>query len=342
MKQYLINHDAVVESVLRGVLAVSRHPLERVGEHHGVIYRGGDRRQAKLVVGGGSGHEPLFLGAVGPGMADGAAAGEVFAAPNPGLIQRVCEAFGDGTDVVFLYGNYSGDALNFSFAAEELRQKGGRVEEVRIHDDIASAPPGALTDRRGTAGDLFVIKCAGAAADQGHPFDEIVRVAEKANAATRSLGVALSPVHTVETGEPMFDLPAGQMEVGMGLHGEMGIERSNFETAETLVPGMVQRLLADFQASGVDTSRVAVMVNGLGGTTVMELLAVAGHVRAALDKHGKSSRFAAAGNFATSLDMAGFSVTLAALDDELEALLTQPCDSPAFTVTPGKSPATAV
>lgn len=335
MKQYLINHDAVVESVLRGVLAVSRYPLERVGEHHGVIYRGNERRQAKLVVGGGSGHEPLFLGAVGPGMADGAAAGEVFAAPNPGLIQGVCEAFGEGTDIVFLYGNYSGDALNFSFAAEELRQQRGvRVVEVRIHDDIASAPPEGLTDRRGTAGDLFVIKCAGAAADEGHPFDEIVRVAEKANAATRSLGVALSPVHTVETGEPMFDLPAGQMEVGMGLHGEMGIERSDFETAETLVPNMVRRLLEDFQASGLDTSRVAVMVNGLGGTTVMELLAVAGHVRAALDGHGKRSRFAAAGNFATSLDMAGFSITLAALDDELETLLTRPCDSPAFTVTP--------
>ncbi|HEY5742031.1 MAG TPA: dihydroxyacetone kinase subunit DhaK [Terrimicrobiaceae bacterium] len=327
MRKFLVTPDQAVESALEGVLAVSRSPLERVEGHFGLLYRGNQNRKVWIVVGGGSGHEPLFLGAVGPGMADAAIAGAVFAAPNPMSIQATAEALGQADGVICLYGNYSGDVLNFDFAAEELESAGARVAQIRVHDDIASAPPERTAARRGTAGDIYVLKCTAAAADRGLPFDEVVRLGEDVNAQVRSLGVALGAASSIETGEPMFDLPLGSLEIGMGLHGEIGVSRTDFESAESLVPKMIDRLLADYQATATPLDRVAVMVNALGGTTVLELLAVAGHVRRNLEGKGiKIARFEA-GEFATSLDMAGFSITMLPLDEERETLLNAGCDS---------------
>jgi phosphoenolpyruvate---glycerone phosphotransferase subunit DhaK len=336
MRQYLVKTSNAVEAVIRGLQATSPFPIERVGSHFGVIYRGNSTRKAKLLTGGGSGHEPLFLGAVGPGMADGAIAGEIFAAPNPDSILAVTEALQASEGVIYLYGNYSGDVLNFGFAAEEARAKGIKVEEIRVHDDVASASSENASERRGIAGDIFVLKCVAAAADRGDGFADVFSLAERACNWTRSLGVALRAAASIETGEPMFELPAGEIEIGMGLHGEMGVRRSNFEPVETLVPRMLDLILADFQQTGLTLDRAAIMVNGLGSTTVLELLAVAGQAKANLEKNGIRSPLFRTGQFATSLDMAGFSITLTKLDDELENLLNAEGRSFAYSaVRPG-------
>jgi dihydroxyacetone kinase len=334
MRKFLVTPDKAVEFALAGILAVSRVPLERVEGHFGLVYRGNKGRRVRILVGGGSGHEPLFLGAVGPGMADGAVAGAVFAAPNPLSIQTTAEALGEAEGIVYLYGNYSGDVLNFDFAAEELENEGRKVAQIRVHDDIASAPADRMDARRGTAGDIFVLKCTAAAADRGLPLEEVVRLGEKVNGRVRSIGVALGAASSIETGQPMFDLPSGDLEIGMGLHGEMGVSRAPFEPAETLVPKMIDLLVADYLATQTPLDRVAVMVNALGGTTVLEMLTVAGFVRKSLEARSVPvSRFEA-GEFATSLDMAGFSITMLPLDEEIEPLLDAGCDSVCYTRHP--------
>jgi phosphoenolpyruvate---glycerone phosphotransferase subunit DhaK len=173
MRYFFNDSDSAVEAALKGLLALTEVPLERVGDHLGVVYRGNDKRRVKIVVGGGSGHEPLFLGVTGPGMADGAINGLVFAAPNPDSILAVIEETKAPDGTVLVYGNYSGDVLNFGVASEEAEAKGIKVAEIRVHDDIASAAPANLEDRRGIAGDIFVFKTASAAADRGLSLDEV-------------------------------------------------------------------------------------------------------------------------------------------------------------------------
>jgi dihydroxyacetone kinase-like protein len=331
MRQYLVHSNNAVEAVLQGLTATSPVAIQRVGSHSGVVYTGNTNRRIKILTGGGSGHEPLFLGGVGPGMADGAVAGQIFAAPNPESILATVEALQAETGVILLYGNYSGDVLNFGFAAEEAQQKGIRVAEIRVHDDIASAPVSKQSERRGIAGDIFVLKCTAAAADRGDSFDEALRLGEKANHHTRSLGVALGAASSIDTGKPMFELPFGQLEIGMGLHGEMGVQRSDFEPAEKLVPRMIALLNADFQGSGLTPQRAAILINGLGSTTILELLAVAGYTRSALDQAGIEAAYFYTGLFATSLDMAGFSITWTALDEDLEPLLATEASSFCFS-----------
>jgi phosphoenolpyruvate---glycerone phosphotransferase subunit DhaK len=330
VRYFFKNSDEAVEMALQGLLSLTEVPLERVGDHLGVVYRGNVKRRVKLVVGGGSGHEPLFLGVAGPGMADGAVNGLVFAAPNPDSILAVIEEAGASDGTVLVYGNYSGDVLNFGVAAEEANAKGIKLAEIRVHDDIASAPPGKIEDRRGIAGDLFVFKAVAAAADQQLAFEEVVRIGEKANLHTRSLGVASKAATTIDTGEPMFSLPEGEIEVGMGLHGEMGVRRSGYEPAEVLVPRMMGMLFDDYAASGLPLRRVGAMINGLGSTTVLELLLIAGHVKEALAKGSIDAPFLVAGQFATSLNMTGFSISLIALEEELEPMITAPAASFGF------------
>jgi dihydroxyacetone kinase len=221
--------------------------------------------------------------------------------------------------------------LNFNFAVEEAENEGKKAAEIRVHDDVASVTVDRLEARRGIAGDIFVIKCASAAADRGDSFDEVVKVGEKANLRTRSLGVALSAASSMETGLPMFDLPLGSIELGMGLHGEMGVQRSEFQTADILVPRMLELLLRDYEATGGKPDRVAVMINGLGGTTVLELLAVSGLAKKGLEQAGVETGLFVTGEFATSLDMAGFSITLLHLDEEIQSLLSAPAESFCFS-----------
>jgi dihydroxyacetone kinase-like protein len=331
MRQYLVNSSNAVEAALRGLVASSPAAIRRVGSHMSVVYSGNSKRRTKILIGGGSGHEPLFLGGVGSGMADGAVAGQIFTAPNPDSILATIEALSAEAGVILLYGNYSGDVLNFGFAAEEAQQKGIPVAEIRVHDDIASAPISEQTERRGIAGDIFVLRCAAAAADRGDSFPEILRLGQKANHHTRSLGVALAAASSIDTGKPMFELPIGQLEIGMGLHGEIGVQRSDFEPGEALVPRMVDLLSSDFRSSDLNSKRAAVMINGLGSPTILELLAIAGYTQEALTQANIEPIYFYTGAFATSLDMAGFSITWTALDHELEPLLATDASSFCFS-----------
>ncbi|MBV9491177.1 MAG: dihydroxyacetone kinase subunit DhaK [Verrucomicrobia bacterium] len=331
MRYFIRDQEKAAADALAGILSLTDAPVRRVGTHTAVFYPDSRRRQVKIVVGGGSGHEPLFLGIVGPGLADGGVAGQVFAAPTPEAILATIEAVQAPDGVVLIYGNYSGDVLNFGVALDDAKAKGIPVGEIRVHDDVASSASSALEDRRGTAGDIFVIKAASAAADAGLPFQDVVRLGEKMNFHTRSLGVASRAATAMETGEPMFELPEGEIEIGMGLHGEMGVRRSGYEPAETLVPRMMEMLAADFRETNLALDRSAVMINGLGGTTVLELLVIAGHVRKFLDQHSIAVVHQTVGQFATSLDMEGFSISISQLDDELEPLLSAKCQSLSYT-----------
>src|SRR5690349_5700569 len=210
MRYFIRDQETASAEALAGILALSDAPVRQVGDYTAVVYPQNQGRKVKIVVGGGSGHEPLFLGIVGPGLADGGVAGQVFAAPTPEAILATVDAVQAREGVLLVYGNYSGDILNFGVALDDAKAKGIPAAEIRIHDDIASAPSSQLDDRRGTAGDIFVIKTISAAADAGLSLPELVRIGEKINFHTRSLGVASRAATAVDTGEPMFDLPEDQ------------------------------------------------------------------------------------------------------------------------------------
>lgn len=284
-----------------------------------------------VVTGGGSGHEPMFLGYVGRGMADASVAGNVFASPPPSPIYETAKAAHGGAGVIFLYGNYSGDVLNFDMAAEMLQSEGIAVATVRVTDDLASASPERRQERRGIAGDFFVIKAASARAEEGATLTEVVAAAEKANENMRSIGVALSSCVIPASGKPIFELPEREMEVGMGVHGEPGVSRQPLSSADHLAADLVDRLLSDLKPSAND--ELAVLVNGLGATPQSELLIVYRGVHSLLVRAGLRICRSYVGNYVTSLEMAGCSVTLMRLDAELKRLLLAPANCPAFVQT---------
>ena len=281
-----------------------------------------------ILTGGGSGHEPMFAGYVGRGMADASVAGNVFTSPPPPPIYETSKLADGGAGILFIYGNYSGDVLNFDVAAEMLQEEKFSVATVRVSDDVASAPPERKGERRGIAGDLFVIKVAGARAEEGGTLQEVARAAEKANENTRSMGVALSSCIIPASGRPIFDLPENEMEVGMGLHGEPGVQRGPMLTADEVATEIVHRILADLAAKSGD--EIAVLVNGLGATPLSELFIVFRAVSRLLQDAGLSAVRSYVGNYASSLDMAGCSVTLMRLDAELKRLLLAPAECPAL------------
>jgi phosphoenolpyruvate---glycerone phosphotransferase subunit DhaK len=286
-----------------------------------------------ILTGGGSGHDPMFSGYVGRGMADVSVAGNVFASPPPPPIYQAAKAAHGGAGVLFLYGNYSGDILNFDMAAEMLEQEQIAVKTVRVADDVASAPPELLHERRGIAGDLFVIKVAGARAEEGATLAEVAAAAEKAVHCTRSMGVALSSCVIPASGRPIFEIGEQEMEIGMGLHGEPGIQRGLLKPADQIVSEMVARILADSPMKVGD--EVAVLVNGFGATPLGELLIVFRGVARCLRESGVKIWHSLIGNYAGSLDMAGFSISLMRLDADLKRWLAAPAETPAFIQTSG-------
>ncbi|OLP57053.1 dihydroxyacetone kinase subunit L [Rhizobium rhizosphaerae] len=283
-----------------------------------------------VVIGGGSGHEPAFAGYVGRGLADAAAVGNVFASPSPAHIADAARAADGGAGVIMLYGNYTGDVLNFTMAAEELAAEGMAVRHVAVADDAASAPIERKEERRGIAGDFFVFKIAGAAADLGEPLARVEALAKAANEATRSMGVALSACSLPQTGRANFFIGDEDMEIGMGLHGEPGIRRQKLAAADEVTDELMDRLIDELALSG--GGRVAVLVNGLGSTTQIELYLIFRRVKQRLDALGVSIHASWVGEYATSLEMAGASITLMRLDQTLQALLDHPCRTLALTV----------
>ena len=227
MSKKIVNQaDDVVAEMMEGFIAAYSRYYERIDDVNGVLYKKHRENQVGLVIGGGSGHDPMFAGFVGRGLADAAACGNVFASPDPGTIMEVGQAVHGGKGVLFIYGNYAGDNLNFDMAEEMLQDEGIKTAHVRTWDDCASAPPDRVEDRRGIAGNVFVIKIAGAACDEGLELEEVVRVTEKARAALRTIGVATSPGQIPGSEKPTFQLAEDELEYGMGIHGEPGIKRA--------------------------------------------------------------------------------------------------------------------
>jgi dihydroxyacetone kinase-like protein len=282
-----------------------------------------------LATGGGSGHLPVFLGYVGKGMLDGCAVGDVFASPSADQMATVTKRIHGGAGVVYIYGNYGGDVLNFDMAAEMAAFEDIEVRTVLVKDDVASAPPEEAGRRRGVAGMIFAFKCAGARADKGGSLDEVVAAAEKALANTRTMGVALSPCTVPMAGKPTFTIGEDEMEIGMGIHGEPGKVREKLQPADQITERMMTALLSDLQPAAGD--RVAIMVNGLGATPPEELYIIFRKAHAILTGQGISIHRAYVGEYATSMEMAGASITLMRLDDELAELLDHPAQTPFFT-----------
>ena len=327
--QKLINDgNAAVDEMLEGILAA--HPDHLFRPAHApraIVARHGPRPgKVALVIGGGSGHEPTFLGFVGKGLADAAAIGNVFASPPPQPAVDAALAAQGGAGVLFMYGNYAGDVMNFDMASELLEMEGVEARTVLTTDDIASHSDRAK--RRGVAGNVFIFKAAGAAADLMMPLDEVERIARHANARTYTMGVALSSCSLPQTRRPSFDLPVGEMEIGMGIHGEPGVRRGPLRPADEVADEIMDALLAEMGAACGD--RVAVLVNSLGATPLMELYILHARVAKRLAQAGLTVHRALVGPYCTSLDMAGASITLMHLDEELTRLLDHPCDCAMF------------
>jgi phosphoenolpyruvate---glycerone phosphotransferase subunit DhaK len=325
----LINDPAsFVDEMLDGLVLAHSRRLRRLAEEPRAIIRAGTefRGRVTIATGGGSGHLPLFVGYVGRGFVDGCAIGNVFASPSAEQMLAVTRAVDGGEGVLYLYGNYSGDSLNFSLAAELAALEGIRVESVRCTDDVASAPPDRHDQRRGIAGIFFAFKIASACAASGAGLDQVAAVAQRTLAQTRSMGVALAPCVLPDVGHANFELPEGEMEIGMGIHGEPGVRRGPLLTADAVVDDLVGRLLEDLNlARG---AALAVLVNGLGATPPEELFILYRRVHHLLDEAGCSIHRASVGEFATSLEMAGASVSILQLDDELARYLDADGDAP--------------
>lgn len=324
--------EDIIPQLIRGMVAA--HPdmlCVEGGTGRAIVAVDGPRDgKVGVVVGGGSGHEPAFAGYVGRGLADAAAVGNIFASPSPEQILDAARASDGGAGVLFLYGNYTGDVMNFTMAAEELEAEGTRVRQVQVADDIASAPKDRRSERRGIAGDFFVFKIAGAAADLGEPLSRVEALARKANDATLSMGVALGACSLPQTGKLNFEIGDDEMEIGMGLHGEPGIRREKLATADQVTDELLGAILSEMQPDS--GARVAVLVNGLGSTSLVELYIIFDRLKQVLDEKDIEIHYSWVGEYATSLEMAGASITLMKLDDELTRLLDHPCHTPALTV----------
>jgi dihydroxyacetone kinase len=285
-------------------------------------------RQVAVITGGGSGHYPAFAGFVGDGMADAAVAGNVFASPSDDAVASVARAVSRPGGVLFCFGNYSGDVLQFGAAARALESEGIPTATILVTDDIASAPPERASERRGIAGDLFLLKVLGAGADRGMGLDELVTLGARANAGTITLGVAFSGCTLPGHDKPLFEVTRGSVALGLGIHGEPGLQETELTTADDLATTMVQRLLAEAPATGAD--RVAVIVNGLGSVKSEELFVLYTPIAERLAQAGFTIVGPEIGEFVTSFEMAGVSLTLSWLDDELESLWLAPADAPGY------------
>ena len=332
MKKILNRPEAYVDEMLDGLVTAHSDALRRLGDGGRVIARAGGPIAGKvgIVTGGGSGHLPVFLGYVGEGLLDACAVGNVFAGPRAADCQAAARSADGGSGVLQLYGNYGGDRMNFDMAQEFLELEGIRVESVRVSDDIASAPVAERDKRRGVAGMVFVFKIAGARAAEGASLAEVAAAARKAAHACRSIGVALTPCFVPESGKASFSIDAEQIEFGMGIHGEPGIWRGAMKTADALADEMLERLLSETDVGR--GSRIAVLVNSLGATPHEELYILYRRVAKVLAERGATPVTPLVGRYATSMEMAGASLTLMPLDAELERLLKAPANCPFWRV----------
>ena len=332
VKKFLNDPDRAVEEMLDGVVRAHGKYLAPVDKSNRALKAKVGPRAGKvgLVVGGGSGHEPCFLGYVGKGLVDAVAIGNVFSSPPPAPILKCAQAASGGAGVLFIYGNYAGDVMNFEMAAEMAEVQGIPVRTILTTDDIASSPPEDRDGRRGVAGNFFVFKIAGAACDRGLSLDQCEAAARKANARTYTVGVALEPGSMPQTRRPNFEIGPDDIEFGMGIHGEPGVIRERMMTADDITDRVMDRIFAEMKVA--DGGRVAVLVNSFGATPAMELYILFRRVEQRLSAKGISIEANWVGHYCTSLDMVGASISILALDPELTELLHHPCDTSVLTI----------
>ncbi len=332
MNRIINDPDQVVEDALKGYLAAHPDLLAATGHPRVLRCAGqGNAGRVGVVTGGGSGHEPAFLGYVGPGLLDAVAIGEVFASPTAKSFQAAFQAANGGRGVACLYGNYAGDNMNVKMATRLSAKDGIEVRTVVANDDVASAGPSERDKRRGVAGEIVMWKAGAARAGEGGDLEEVIAAAQKAIDATRSIGIGLSACTIPANGRPNFTIKDGEMEVGIGHHGEPGIAVMPTKTAAEMADLMVERIVADLPFGSGDD--VAVLISGLGATPVMELYILYGHVDDRLRARGITARHRFVGNYFTSLEMMGASVTVTRLDAELDRLIARPARSIGLTVT---------
>ncbi|WP_110590189.1 dihydroxyacetone kinase subunit DhaK [Microbacterium suaedae] len=331
MKKIINNPDAFVDEFVEGILLAHPDKVRTPGDDPRVLVRADAPSPGRvgIVTGGGSGHLPLFKGYVGRGLASGVAIGNVFSSPSSEQIFEATKAVDGGAGVLYLYGNYGGDVFNFDLAADLAEIEGIETTTVLGHDDVASQPRERAEERRGVAGIFFAYKAAGAAAERGDNLAAVAAVAEDIGQHTATMGVGLAPTILPTTGKPSFELNDGEMEIGIGIHGEPGIRRGALETANEIAEHLTEQILADLELA--DGDRVAVLVNGLGATPLEELYVLYRRVHQILAERGITVAKRYVGEYATSLEMAGASVSVLALNDERLALLEAPAASPFFS-----------
>lgn len=328
MKKIINSGSTVVEELVAGYVKAYPRYYERIRDINAFVYKGRRRGKVSLVIGGGTGHEPLFSGFCGGGMADAVANGNIFASPNPQLIFETAKVVDEGHGVLFIYGNYAGDNLNFDMAEELCEFEDIKTAHVRVWDDFASAPKERITDRRGIAGDVFVIHIAAAACDAGFPLEEVVRITEKARDNINTIGLATAAGTHPVTGERTFELPDDAIEYGMGLHGEPGVERTTMKPADELTTRMYREIMNEMGLKSGE--EIAVLVNGLGSTTILEMCVVFNKLKDLIDADGLIIHDSELKSFCTCQEMSGFSITFLRLDDELKKYYDTPVGTPYY------------
>ncbi|MDR9828194.1 dihydroxyacetone kinase subunit DhaK [Vibrio sp. FNV 38] len=324
-KKLINNRNDVAREQFEGFIAATQSDLESVGGYTCAIRKSPIENRVAVLTGGGAGHEPMYGGYVGHGLADAVAIGDVFAAPTPDAIYETAKALNPTNGLVFVYGNYAGDNMNFDIAAELLEDEGINSHTIRINDDVISASKENEKERRGIAGALFVLKIAGASASRGDDFEQVVAMTEKARQHTSSIGVALGPCAIPRNEDFNFQIADDQIEIGMGLHGEPGVGKTPLVSADSVVTQVMDTLFSE--AGLVEGDEVALLINNLGASTQMELLIANRAVHDYLAQRGVAVFDNLVGSYCTSLEMSGWSISVLKLDSQLKALYEAPCQS---------------
>ncbi|BDR64757.1 dihydroxyacetone kinase subunit DhaK [Clostridium tetani] len=331
MKKIINNVDYAVEDMLEGMIKAYPNKIRKLDAGNIIVRKDAPiKDKVALVSGGGSGHEPAHGGYVGKGMLDAAVAGAVFTSPTPDQVFEAVKAVDGGRGVLLVIKNYSGDVMNFEMAKDMAEMEGIQVEAVVVNDDVAVEDSTYTTGRRGIAGTIFIHKIAGAKAEKGASLEEVKSVAEKVISNVKSMGVALTPCTVPAAAKPSFTLEENEMEIGIGIHGEPGTHREELKSADEITEHLVNKILDDIKIDKGE--EVAIMVNGLGSTPLMELFIVNKKVHQMLEDKGIKVYETFVGEYMTSLEMAGCSVTLLKLDEELKELLDANADTPAMKV----------
>jgi dihydroxyacetone kinase-like protein len=328
MKKLINNPENAVNEMLEGFVKAYPQYVKRLEGLNVIVRSNPKTEKVALVSGGGSGHEPAHGGYVGEGMLDAAVAGEVFTSPTPDQVYEAIKAVDTGKGVLLIIKNYTGDVMNFEMASDMAKDEGIEVEQVIVNDDVAVEDSTYTTGRRGIAGTIFVHKIAGAKAEMGGSLQEVKNVAEKVIKNVKSMGMALTSCTLPAVGKPSFILGDNEMEIGIGIHGEPGTYRDEIKPVDEIVDELLNKIFDNLKLNSGD--EVAVMVNGMGATPLMELNIANSRINDVIVNKGIKIVRTYIGNYMTSLDMAGFSITLVKLDDELKELLLYKSDTPAL------------